>query len=174
MKASSALAAIAGLAMSGAAFGQFSGVYAPGNWTLNANGGDGSVNTAGAPASIALIGNNNGTGPIDTDYTIAAAAAGIWSFNWNYSSPDSGTYDSAYYLLNGVPTFLAFNNSQGSGNVSVPVGAGNIIGFRVSSFDGVFGAGTLTISNFSAPIPAPGSLALLGLGGLIGARRRRR
>ncbi len=68
---------------------------------------------------------------------------------------------------------LAANNAQGGGSVSVPVAAGDIIGFRVFSVDGVFGPGTLSVSNFTAPVPAPGSLALLGMGGLIAARRRR-
>jgi uncharacterized protein (TIGR03382 family) len=174
MKVSSALAACAGLAMAGAAFGQFSGPYAPANWTFNANGGDGSVDTSGAPGLIALTGNNNGFGPIDTDYTILAAGGGTWSFSWAYQSPDSGTYDSAYYLLNGVPTFLADNGTQGNGIVSIPVALGDTIGFRVNSFDGGFGPGTLTIRDFSAPVPAPGTLALAALGGAVTFRRRRR
>jgi hypothetical protein len=152
----SVLAAAAGLAVSGAAFGQFSGPYAPGNWTFNANGGNGSVNTGGAPAQIALTGNDNGFGPIDTDFTIAAATGGTMAFHWVYSSGDTGTYDTAYYLINGTQTFLGTNSGPFSGDVSIGVNAGDIIGFRVNSADGVFGPGTVTISNFSiggAPPP---------------------
>lgn len=59
----------------------FAGVYAPANWTFAYNGGDGSVNTAAAPASIALTGNNNNSGGIFTNYTINAAGSGPASFN---------------------------------------------------------------------------------------------
>lgn len=175
MKTAKVLTAVAGLAVTAAANAQFSGPYAPANWTTSLNGGNGSVNTAGAPASITVTGNDNGTGNINTDFTIAVVASGTWSFNWSYSAGDTGTWDSAYYLINGVQTFLAFNNSPIlSGGVSVPVTAGNIIGFRMFSADGGIGASSVTITNFSAPIPGPGSLALLGLGGLVAARRRRR
>jgi hypothetical protein len=53
----------------------FAGAYAPANWTFTANGGDGSVNTAAAPAAITLTGNDNGVGGIFTDYTINATAS---------------------------------------------------------------------------------------------------
>ncbi len=170
MKISALIAAAGLLAVAGAANAQFSGPYAPGNWTFNANGGDGSATNDGS--TLTLVGNDNGFG-LDTDYTIAAAAAGTWSFDWSYFSSDSGTFDTGGYLLNGVYTQLAANNSQGSGSVSIPVLAGDIIGYRVFSADGVFGPGTLTVKNFSAPVPAPASLALLGMGGLLAARRRR-
>lgn len=166
------IAAAALLAAAGAANAQFSGPYAPANWALNANGGDGSATNDGT--TLVLTGNDDGFGlGIDTDYTIAAAAAGTWAFDWKYFSSDSGTFDTGGYLLNGVYNQLAANNAQGGGSVSVPVAAGDIIGFRVFSVDGVFGPGTLSVSNFTAPVPAPGSLALLGMGGLIAARRRR-
>ena len=177
MKNAAVLAAVAGVvAAAGSAFGQFSGPYAPANWNLNANGGNGSVNTAGAPASVDLTGNDNGNGaPTNTDWTILVAGAGTVSFNWLYNTLDTGTYDSAYYLLNGNQTFLSYNNTPGaSGSVSFPVVAGDTIGFRVTSADGVFGPGTLTVSNFGGPVPAPGTLALAGLGGLLTMRRRRR
>ncbi len=186
MKTAKVFSAAAGLAVAAAAYGQgFSGLFAPANWTFNANGGGGSVNTAGAPASISIIGDDGPATPggQDTDFTIMSPIAGTWSFSWNYDPTDTGTYDSAYYLLNGVETFLADNVGPGFPNpggpnpsngavASIAVNAGDVIGFRVRSADGALGAGTLTISNFV--IPAPGSLALLGLGGLVASRRRRR
>lgn len=171
MKISALIAAAGLLAVAGAANAQFSGPYAPGNWSFNANGGDGSATNDGS--TLTLVGNDNGFG-LDTDYTIAAAAAGTWSFDWSYFSSDTGIFDSGGYLLNGVYTELANNAGTGSsGSVSVPVNAGDIIGYRVVSLDGAFGPGTLTVKNFSAPVPAPASLALLGMGGLVAARRRR-
>jgi hypothetical protein len=165
---------MAGFAITGAAFGQFSGPYDPANWTLT-TGGNGFVDTSGAPGAISLTGSDDSSGnPSDTDYTIASGGAGSFTFDWAYNSADSGTFDSAYFLVNGVATFLSDNDLLGGGSISVPVLAGDTIGFRVHTEDGFFGAGTLTISNFSAPVPAPGTLGLAALGGLVIARRRRR
>lgn len=150
----------------------FSGPYAPANWTFNANGGSGSQTNNGT--TLVLTGNNTAMANINTDYTIAAAGTGLFSFSWSYASGDTGTYDTGGYLINSTYTQLASNAAQGSGTVSVAVTAGQIIGFRVFSADGLFGAGTLTITNFSGPlVPAPGAMALLGMAGLVGGRRRR-
>jgi hypothetical protein len=152
----------------------FAGPYAPANWTLTTNGGDGSVNTAGAPSSITLNGSDTGSlDSINTDYTISAAASGPVSFNWNYSSLDpDDIYDSFGYLLNGTFTQLANNGSQGPGSSLFNVATGDTFGFRVFTLDDTFGRGTATISNFSAPVPGP--LPLLGVGAAFGYSRRLR
>jgi hypothetical protein len=153
----------------------FAGPYAPANWTLTTNGGDGSVNTAGAPSSITLNGSDSGSAGnfINTDYTISAAASGPVSFNWNYSSPDpDGNYDGFGYLLNGTFTQLANNGSQGPGSSLFNVATGDTFGFRVFTLDDVLGRGTATISNFSAPVPGP--LPLLGVGAAFSYSRRLR
>ena len=163
-----ATATIAAVAIPAAAKADFSGPYAPGNWTLtNTGDSNGFVDTAGAPASITLHGGSSQSGnPGDTDFTIAAVASGPLNFHWSYFSTDSGTYDSAYFLLNGVPTFLADNGSQGSGNFSIALTSGSIFGFRVHTADNLFGDGELTISQFSAPVPEGSTLSLLALGAL--------
>ena len=163
-----ATAGLAAVAMPAAAKADFSGYYAPGNWTLtNTGDSNGFVDTSGAPASITLHGGSSQSGnPGDTDFTIATAAAGTVSFNWSYFSTDTGTYDSAYFLLNGTPTFLADNGSQGSGNFSITLSNGDILGFRVHTADNLFGDGELTISEFSAPVPEGSTLSLLALGAL--------
>jgi hypothetical protein len=133
--ATAGLAAVAALPATAKA--DFSGYYAPGNWTLtNTGDGNGFVDTSGAPASIVLHGGSSQSGnPSDTDFTIAAGGSGTFNFHWSYFSTDSGTYDSAYVLLNGVATFLAANNSQGMGDFTTSVTAGEIIGFRVHTVD---------------------------------------
>ena len=164
------VAAAATLIMSQQAAADFSGPYAPANWLLTTNGGTGGATNDGT--TLVLTGDNNAPGN-NTDYTIAAAASGTMSFDWNYTSIDTGTYDSGGYLINGAYTALADNATPGGGSQSIPVNAGDIIGFRVFSADGLFGPGVLTITNFSGPVPAPGALALLGLAGLTARRRRR-
>ena len=172
-----ATATIAAVAIPAAAKADFSGYYDPSHWTLtNTGDSNGFVDTSGAPASITLHGGSSQSGnPGDTDFTIATAAAGAVHFNWSYFSTDSGTYDSAYFLQNGVPIFLADNGSQGSGNFSIALTGGSIFGFRVSTADNLFGDGELTISEFSAPVPEGSTLSLLALGalGVVMVMRRR-
>lgn len=166
-----ACAALAGAAASSQA--QFSGPYAPASWILNPHGGDGSVITSGAPATIVVIGNDNGQPIINTDYTTTAAATGSWSFNWEIIPHDSGTYDAAYYLLNGSPFFIGYLFGGSGGVTNVPVQAGDVIGFRVWSADGAIGTLDLHVTNFSAPVPGPGGFIAVAAPCLLLARRRR-
>lgn len=128
------------------------------------------MNTAAAPASITLTGNDNGSGGIFTNYTINAAASGPVSFNWAYSTSDS-EYDQFGYLLNGNFNFLSTQNGE-TGTASFVVVAGDVFGFSIDGDDGIFGPGIATISNFSAPVPGP--LPLLGVGAAFGYSRRLR
>jgi len=144
--------------------------YAPINWTFTNSNADGSVNTGGAPASISLTGGNNGSGGSGTtDYTTTAAAAGTVTFDWNYSTADGSFWDPFGYLLNG--SFTQVTNDGGgvvqNGTSTFNVLAGDSFGFRIFTRDNLFGWASVTISNFSAPIPEPSTvLSLLVLGGL--------
>ena len=149
----------------------FQGPYAPINWTFTNSNADGSVNTSGAPASISLTGGNNGSGSSGTtSYTTTAAAAGTVTFNWNYSTDDAVTsFDPFGYLLNG--SFTQVTNDGGgvvqNGTSTFNVLAGDSFGFRIFTRDNIARRASVTISNFSAPIPEPSTvLSLLVLGGL--------
>ena len=177
-------AGLLGFSMTASA--NFSGYYAPSNWLIghapDASIDSGSIDTTLAPGSITLIGSNNGSDvPSRVDFTIIAPAAGTFSFNWSYTSTDSdgAFYDPAGYRKNGQfqLTDGGGANSQ-SGLKSVLVAAGDVIGFHVTTLDNIGGSASLTISNFSAPVPEPASVAmmalgLLGLAGAVAARRRR-
>ena len=139
---------------------QFSGSYAPANWTtVTPPPSNGNVNTTSAPASIVITGSNAATqtNNVDVDYTITTVSAGSWSFSWAYHTNDTDsdpTWDIAGVLINGTFTQLSNNtggiNQSGTYNgASVP--AGTVIGFRVRAVDNLMGTATLTISNFSAP-----------------------
>lgn len=172
------------LAAPAMASADFTGPYDVSNWQLTLNNSNGGVDTSGAPASITIIGPDtgdlNGIGGT-TDFTIDAAGTGIWSFAWEYSSVDDDDFDGAGWLLNGVYTEVVNNETQGTGGESIPVVVGDIIGFRVRSFDNQLGPGIFTISDFEAPVdvippvPAPSTLALLALGAAgLGVVRQRR
>ena len=159
------------LAVAGAANADFSGYYAPGNWAVYSPG-DGFI-TWNAPSMVTIDGINTG-GPADyTTLTIAAGAAGTFAFDWTYFTYDSPGWDEGGYIVNNTYYMLDMGYGPGSGSVSVAVNAGDTIGFYVLSYDGGLGQGVLEVYNFSAPVPAPGALALLGLAGLTARRRRR-
>ncbi len=170
MKIEAIICAAGMAALAPSAAGQFVGPYDHANWIFNANGGDGSAVTT--PTSLLLTGNDAGGANISTDYTIAAVGSGSWSFDWKYTSTDTGDFDTGGYLLNGVYTELA-DTLGGSGFVSISVNAGDIIGYRAFSVDGVFGPGWLEVSNFTGPVPAPTSMALISVAAMLTCRRRR-
>ncbi len=129
-----------------AAMAQFSGQFAPANWTTTNVNSDGTVNTAGAPASIAITGPNNGSfasGYID--YSITVPNNGTISFNWVCAHPDAG-WDDFQYAINGVTTFITDQNTSGSNSVNVT--GGSTFSFRITSDDNTTGGPTVTISNF--------------------------
>lgn len=169
MKQGLAAGCLATIGCCGLARGDFSGPYAPENWTFTSDAG-GFIETHTAD-TLVLVGGDIGSGGShgDTDITILVTATGQWSFDWTFVG-NTHTFGAevAYYLVNGTLTILSLspgNPSPISGFVTVDVEAGDVIGFRVESIDGVFGSGTLTITDFSAPVPAPAaSLLLLGFG----------
>ncbi len=157
----------------------FSGAYDPTNWTTSfGGGGDGSVDTTGAPNLISITGPDNGLANSYIDYTTTAAASGTVSFSWLYQTSDSPAQDSFGYLLGSTYTMLSDNAiSNPTGTSSFAVNSGDIFGYRVFSIDGSFGPGIASIYTFSAPDPAvvPAPLPLFGaVGAFVLSRRLRR
>jgi hypothetical protein len=159
----------------------FQGPYDPANWTLTTNGGNGSVDTSGAPTSITLIGSDTGSGiQIFTDYTTLAVGDGLVSFSWDYITFDGApNWDPFGYLLGG--TFTQLTDDSGplsqSGSASFSVLAGQTFGFWVVTVDDVQGRAQSTISSFEvAAVPEPGTWAAAALlaGGAAFMRWRKR
>ncbi|AFY93744.1 PEP-CTERM sorting domain-containing protein [Chamaesiphon minutus] len=162
----------------------FSGAYDPANFTLsNTIGSTGSVDTASAPGSITLFGSDSGSSvPGSTDYTIAAAASGTFSFNWAYDTIDEPEFDPFSVLINGVATQLSDNTGTPfqSSLFSTSVNLGDTIGWRINTTDNNFGAAQVTISNFSAPevtateVPEPFTIIGTCIGGAAALRMRKK
>jgi len=147
------------ISLSFSASAQFSGAYDPTNWNISyqpINNNTGSVDVTGAPASIIVIGSDGvGENDVYVDYTVTAATSGIWSFDWHYINSDADlnpATDIAYVTINGVRTQVSFSDISDpmdqTGDFSIGVLAGDIIGFSVYSVDNQFGGATFEITNF--------------------------
>lgn len=166
---------LSGLASADTIFtGDFTGYYAPGNWTLVTGEGDGYVDASGAPGRLWIYGSDNGNHevpvplPAYTDYLITAPGTGLVEVSLLYRSfdTDGPEWDPAGYVVNGVRTQLsddAGDVSQGAFRVSFAVNEGDTFGFYVYSLDGLWGRGAAGVG----PIPEPATYALMGLGLLL-------
>lgn len=159
----------------------FSGAYAPANWTTSLAGtpagGGGSVDTSGAPASITLNGGDagcdSGSGTCTLQYTITAPGSGPLTFDWNYSTTDiDGPGFDLFLVINGTAT-TQLSDSGGAtnqnGNENITVAAGDTVGFMINCTDCAEGAANVTISNFNGPAAsaAPTSIPTLSEWGMI-------
>lgn len=156
----------------------FINAYDVSNWTQSIDSG--SIDTSGAPNSVVLTSSNIGFGNRNQDFTIAAAASGIVTFDWSYATTDvdGSGFDPFGSLLNGLFTQLTVNGSfvGQSGIFSFAVSSGDIFGFRANATDSALGSATTTISNFNGPnaVPVPAAIWLMSvpLMGLLGKKRK--
>ena len=160
----------------------FAGDYTPANWTTTVSG-DGSVDTTDAPGSITLTGGTRSINGGYTTYTANATAAGQVSFSWDYSRAFSGSSSFSYVINSNYTLINTGSGSSATGITSFNVAIGDIFGFDVGNGGSVpFGLATVTISNFSAPIPSsapstesvPGPLPILGVAAAFGCSRKLR
>ncbi len=116
------------------------------------------------------------------------ASSGTLLVKTDFGSPDSVAFQSASLTAFGFGTFNKFEFvfSQAAGNLAAvgsDIGtilvspslqfAGNVPSFAQSFTNDPFGAGFGDGNADTFLIPAPGALALLGMGGLVATRRRR-
>lgn len=134
----------------------FIGPFQPSNWTFDADGGDGSVDTSGAPDFIIITGSDNQANePNNTTYCIAIPGSlnGTIFFDWDYETFDNDgpQWDPFGYSVNG--NFEQLTNDGGantqSGSESVSVEPGDLFCFVAQSGDQLFGEAVTEISEFS-------------------------
>lgn len=119
--------------------------------TLDYVGNNGSVDTSGAPASIAITSTDESPSGL-VDFRISAPQSGTLSFDWNYETTDidGPEFDPFGYVLNG--TFVLLTNNAGpdiqSGSVSIVISSGDTFAFRKLATDGIEGSATTIITNF--------------------------
>ncbi|NJK59474.1 MAG: PEP-CTERM sorting domain-containing protein [Oscillatoriales cyanobacterium SM2_1_8] len=143
----------------------FQGQFAPANWTFANTNANGFVDVTGAPTTIALTGGDNGSGQGTTDYTIAilAPANATVAYAWNYTTLDGPFFDPFNRLLAGTPTQLSDSGGlqTQTGTDVFDVAAGQVFGFQILTTDNIFGAATVTISDFVVAVPAAPTTGIL-------------
>ncbi len=156
------------MAVSGMAHAQFSGAYAPANWsTIHYNASNstataaGSVNTSGAPNSIVIAGPNSGTMMYaNIRYTIPLSQASTVSFSYtiNNTDVDGPGYDQFFWGVGNTRSDSVSNSGSGTASISVAAGQNFVLG--VSAIDDQQGPINATISNFvvtTVALPVKGS-----------------
>jgi len=142
----------------------FSGDFAPGNWTFDPDGGDGSVNAGNAPSSITMTGSNNQSNSANNStycISIPGTGEGTLAFTWQYETNDSDgpRWDPFGYVINGTVSQLTDDNGPDlqSGTVDISIQGGDQFCFLSSSLDQLFGEAFTELSNFSytPPVGAP-------------------
>jgi hypothetical protein len=165
---------LAAMTAGGSALGDFSGPYAPEQWTFL----PGPSGLLLEHSTDALIFQNDDLGFAGTsNITVVAAATGLWTFDWAFTAGDTTAFDHAYFLINDAAVYLgsACCDVTITGTAAMEVQAGDVIGFRIVSQSGIFGPATMTVTNFIAPLPSPPFLALMACAACAhgsGGRRR--
>lgn len=138
----------------------FTGDFAPGNWTFDPDGGDGSVDTGNAPNSITFNGSNNQSNSANNStycISIPGTGEGTLAFTWQYETNDSDgpRWDPFGYVVNGTVSQLTNNNGPDvqSGTVDITLQGGDQFCFLSSSLDQLFGEAFTELREFSYTPP---------------------
>ena len=104
-----------------------------------------------------------------------ASAGDIWFLGNSFLVTDAAALNNALFAVRVVSVFSPVAFTQYSGNIAFGADAAYEAARNpVSGTNSAYGGGTWRFDNVSiAAVPAPGAIALLGLAGLVGTRRRR-
>ncbi|MBM4099061.1 MAG: PEP-CTERM sorting domain-containing protein [Planctomycetes bacterium] len=141
-----------------------------GSGSLSSGSGFGYLSAAGYDASafsgISLKVSDLGSGTLEL--SIVGSSSGFTAMN----VPLNGYVNDGYVWITFDQIDAVVSNEPGF--ISSSMASGEGIGGIGLSYSG--GTGSVSIDDFefrSSPVPAPGALALLGVAGIAGARRRR-
>lgn len=162
------LAAIIGLSSS--LFGQtidFTGDFDPSNWTLvtTSVGSDANIDISGAPTDITFNGNNSSFGDccsLYDEWQITILEDGCLNVNYDWDNPDIEEFG---YSIDGTYTSLETGGGTFSGFLGIPLSAGEVFAFRITTVDDCCGMGVLDLYDFEfnpdtgGPIPDVDPLA---------------
>lgn len=127
----------------------FTGAFAPVNWTSNITG-NGSVTPTGT-TSVSIIGDNSGDGGTNS-YTITAPESGYVNFSWDYvtNDGDGPSFDKFVFLNNGDVILISDDGGADTQNGTrrILVAKDQIFGFGIDATDGCCGEGYVSIFDF--------------------------
>ena len=136
------------------------------------------LDTSSTPTSLLLSMDNTGSTGLNTLAFTAvvplSATAGLVSFDYNYVENFDSFLATANFGYTKNSTLTLITAASGSSSYSFSVDPGDTFGFVLNS--SYYSQASVTITNFSAPVPEPSVLALLatGFAGILGMRRSRR
>lgn len=111
-----------------------------------------------------------------TQLGVAGQSAGdTWHLGNSFMISDSAALNNAQFAVRVVSVFSPVAFTQYNGPVSYDANAAYEAARNpISGTNSAYGGGTWRFDNVTvAAVPAPGAIALLGLAGLVGSRRRR-
>jgi hypothetical protein len=163
----------------------FNGPYDPSQWitTILGSPSQGSAVFAASHTMLTITGGNSGCvggvagflGPCEIDVTTNRPNT-AFTFHWDYvtSDVDGPEFDQFGLLLNGGHTLLSNVGGPIHQSGDVSISAGTRFGWFVNCTDCTGGVATINITAFTAAVPEPSPLVLLGLSwGAVGIIRRR-